>query len=280
MAKALEAGIAFTAVTGDCAYGDNDYQRELRQLGLTYVLALKRRKGLWAPVSAEHTPIDAARALAWGGPDAPGEWTRVRRRFRDGHTETWWAADAPLGPWGPDEPYRLVIATTDPARLPDAGTCYLTTNLPRPGGPAAASSSHPPADLAALVRIYALRSWIEQGCKQVKDELGWADFQVRSSVTIRRHQALVMAAFCFCWHTLTGSGPPDGSVGPGGEPPPLLSENHSNGGQTVEDREENQLRRPAQAVLAVSAAPRPRLAYPLGTAPALLACPVQRAPAL
>ncbi|MFD8565004.1 IS701 family transposase [Streptosporangium canum] len=281
VAKALQAGITFTAVAGDCAYGDNDdYRRELRELGLAYVLALKRRKGLWAPVYAAHTPIDAARALAWGGPEHPADWTRVRRRFRDGHHESWWAADARLGPWGPDEPYRLVIATTDPATLPDQSTWYLTTNLPRPGGPAAADSPHAPADLAALVRIYALRSWIEQGYKQVKDELGWADFQVRSSLAIRRHQALVMAAFCFCWHTwLAGNGSPGGTADPGNEPPLSLGENHSSDGQAAEVRGENQPRRGPAPVLAAGTAPGPRLAHPLDTAPALLACLVQRAPA-
>jgi hypothetical protein len=40
---------------------------------------------------------------------------------------------------------------------------------------------------------------IEQGYKQVKDELGWADFQVRSDTAIRRHQVLVNCAFSFCW---------------------------------------------------------------------------------
>jgi hypothetical protein len=40
---------------------------------------------------------------------------------------------------------------------------------------------------------------VEQGYKQVKDELGWADFQVRSDLAIRRHQALVNCAFSFCW---------------------------------------------------------------------------------
>lgn len=33
----------------------------------------------------------------------------------------------------------------------------------------------------------------------VKDELGWADFQVRSDIAIRRHQTLVNCAFSFCW---------------------------------------------------------------------------------
>jgi hypothetical protein len=27
------------------------------------------------------------------------------------------------------------------------------------------------------VRIYSIRNWIEQSCKQVRDELSWADFQ-------------------------------------------------------------------------------------------------------
>ncbi|MEV8639471.1 IS701 family transposase [Streptosporangium sp. NPDC051023] len=281
VAKALEAGIAFTAVVADCAYGDNDdYRAELRELGLAYVLALKRRKGLWAPAWAAHTPIDAARALTWRGPDHPCDWTRVPRRFRDGHTETWWAADARLGPWGPDEPYRLVIATTDPATLPDQSTWYLTTNLPRPASPAAAGCPHPPADLATVIRIYALRSWIEQGYKQVKDELGWADFQVRSSLAIRRHQALVMAAFCFCWHTwLAGSGPPDGSGDPGGEPSPPPGEGRRLGGQSAQGGGKISSRHGPASFLASRAAPRPRLAHPLDTAPALLARLVQRAPA-
>jgi hypothetical protein len=45
------------------------------------------------------------------------------------------------------------------------------------------------------------RNWIEQSYKQVKDELGWADFQVRSAAAFRRHQTLVNCAFSFCWNT-------------------------------------------------------------------------------
>jgi hypothetical protein len=49
------------------------------------------------------------------------------------------------------------------------------------------------------VRLYGIRHWIEQSYKQVKDELGWADCQVRSDIAIRRHQVLVNCAFSFCW---------------------------------------------------------------------------------
>ncbi|MFE4254047.1 hypothetical protein ACFRU3_31955 [Streptomyces sp. NPDC056910] len=135
------------------------------------------------------------------GPDRPGDWTAVTRIFRDGHTATWWAADAQLGWWGPDGTTRLVVVTTDPATLPAQSTWYLATDLSRPGGPREADSPAPAADLAEIVRIYGIRHWIEQSYKQVKDELGWADFQVRSDTAIRRHQTLVTCAFSFCWDT-------------------------------------------------------------------------------
>jgi hypothetical protein len=36
--------------------------------------------------------------------------------------------------------------------------------------------------LAEIVPIYGIRNWIEQGYKQVKGELGWADFRVCSDI--------------------------------------------------------------------------------------------------
>lgn len=92
------------------------------------------------------------------------------------------------------------MATTDPATLPSQSTWYLATDLPRPGGPREADSPEPAADLHEVVRIYGIRHWIEQSYKQIKDELGWADFQVRSDTAIRRHQTLVTCAFSFWGH--------------------------------------------------------------------------------
>src|SRR5712691_5890068 len=218
--KARDAGFAFRAVVADCAYGDQDgFRAELAEAGLPFVMALKPRRGTWAYGADARTPVDAARELRWGGPDDPGDWQAVTRTFRDGHAETWWAADARLGWWGPDGTRRLVVATADPATLPDKATWYLVTNLPRPGGPREPDSPHPAAGLAEIVRIYAIRNWIEQSYKQVKDELGWADFQVRSDLAIRRHQALVNCAFSFCWAAWFGDHPaPRQTAAPQPEP--------------------------------------------------------------
>ena len=94
----------------------------LAEAGLPFVMALKPRRGTWAYGPDARTPVDAARALAWDGPDDPGDWSPVTRTFRDGHTEAWWAADAALGWWGPDGTRRLVVAT--PTR-PPAGQGHL-----------------------------------------------------------------------------------------------------------------------------------------------------------
>jgi DDE superfamily endonuclease len=256
--RAPAAGFAFRAAVADCAYGDQDgFRGELAEAGLPFVMALKPRRGTWAHGPDAHTPVDAARDLAWGGPDDPGDWQPVPRAFRDGHTETWQAADAVLGWWGPDGARRLVVATADPATLPDKATWYLVTNLPRPGGPREAESPHPAAGLAEIVRIYAIRNWIEQSYKQVKDELGWADFQVRSDAAIRRHQALVNCAFSFCWNAWFAD--------PAAPATPPAS--HASGGERGSRARHTT---PPAAVLATGITRHTRLAHPLDRAAALV----------
>jgi len=272
---ARQAGIGFRAVVADCFYGDNEgFSEALGRAGEAYVLAVKPRKGVWAPAEEAHTPREAAAELAWTSPEQPGDWTKVTRRFRDGHTQTWWAADAslPAAGWGPDRRIRLVVATTDPARLPKLTTWYLVTNLPRPGRRRASmAAAFAPAGLAEIVRLYSLRNWVEQGYKQVKGELGWADFQVRGDRAIRRHWTLVCCAFSFCWRAWFAEHPPPQR--------PL----HQQAADQAAVRGEGTGQPAGQARhrggLAGDAAPSARLADPMGRARALLAGVVDRAPA-
>lgn len=200
VAGARAAAVVFRAVVADCLYGDSDPLLEaLGRAEVPYVLALKPSMGTRYPMEAAHTPREAAQCLTWGGHPAPGDWTPVERQFRDGHTETWWAADAALADYGPDKSLRLVVATTDPRTLPDLTTWYLSTNLARTGLPAAQTCPFAPASLADVGRLYGLRTWVEQSYKQVKHELGWADFMVRTDQAIRHHWHLVCCAFSFYW---------------------------------------------------------------------------------
>lgn len=103
-------------------------------------------------------------------------WKKVRREFRDGHSEVWWAAELEFLGYGPQSAVRAMVATTDPSTRPPTSTWYLSTNMTTADAP-----------LTEVVRLYGLRNWIEDHYKRVKDELGWADFMVRSDRAIRRH---------------------------------------------------------------------------------------------
>ena len=254
-------------MAGPVRQDQDGFRAELAEAGLPFVMALKPRRGAWAYGPDAHTPVDAARSLAWDGPDNPGDWQAVTRTFRDGHAQTWYAADATLGWWGPDGARRLVVATADPATLPDKATWYLVTNLPRPGGPREQGSLHPAADLAEITRIYGIRHWIEQSYKQVKDELGWADFQVRSDTAIRRHQALVNCAFSFCWAAWFHDHPPR-------HEPAAPRSRPSRGESGATGRHP-----PASAIVAAGTTRDTRLAFPLDRAAALVASMVHSAPA-
>ena len=198
--QAVRDGIPFRAVVADSFYGENEtFRGGLQQQGVGYVLALRPSHAWWAHVDAIGSLAEAAQAATWDGPAAPGDWRPVARTFRDGHTAVWWALEVRVGPYGPDKRQRAVIATTDPATLPDLTTWYLVTNLPAPEADATADAVLPAADLAEVVRLYSLRNWVEQSYKQVKQALGWSAYQVRSDRAMRRHWTLVWCAFSFCW---------------------------------------------------------------------------------
>jgi hypothetical protein len=198
--QAREAGIPFRAIVADSFYGDNlAFEEALHTTGAPYVLAVKPSKGHWAPLDAAHTPREAAERLHWQSENAPGDWTPVPRHFRDGHTEVWWAVDLVFAHYGPERARRLVVVTPDPHTLPDISTWYLVTNLPLPGSAPVQQQRLPAADLAEITRLYGLRNWVEQSYKQQKDQLGWADFMVRTDRAMRRHWQLVVCAFTFCW---------------------------------------------------------------------------------
>jgi SRSO17 transposase len=198
--QAVGRGIPFRAVVADSFYGeDRGFKRSLADLGVGYVLSLKKSHSWWHAPGTIGALWEAALEAGWQGAGEIGGWEKVVRTFRDGHREDWWALEVETGPYGTQRAKRALVVTTDPATLPELATWYLTTNLPAPGSEREVESDLAPASVAEVVRLYGLRMWVEQSYKQVKHLLGWSDYQVRSDIAIRRHWQLVYLAFSFCW---------------------------------------------------------------------------------
>jgi hypothetical protein len=101
----------------DRAYGDNiAFEGALDEQQRPYVLAQRVRVGYWSPVHAAHSFQEQARRV-W-----LSAWRKVERRFREGHTERWWATGLTLLGYGPDRETRAICATTDRRTLPDLFT--------------------------------------------------------------------------------------------------------------------------------------------------------------
>ena len=72
--------------------------------------------------------------------------------------------------------------TTDPDTMPRESTQFVMTNLT--------------GDIReTLGDNYGIRTWIEYGFKQVKDELGWADYRVTHYKQIERWWEIVCSVY-------------------------------------------------------------------------------------
>jgi hypothetical protein len=124
----------FRAVVADAFYGENEtFHLGLHRLHVSFVVALKPSHAWWRPIDEVGSLHEVAARESWHGPEYPGAWVHVVRRFRDDHVEDWWALEVIARPYGPDKRRRAIVATTDPRHLPHQTTWYLLTYLPAPG---------------------------------------------------------------------------------------------------------------------------------------------------
>jgi SRSO17 transposase len=272
--RAVQAHISFRAVVADNFYGEDcGFRQGLRDLHMGYVLALKPSHAWWHPKAEISSFQAAAKAAGWMRAEHPGRWVKVTRTFRDGSSQDWWALELDIRPYGPDKQERVIIATTDPATLPELTTFYLITNLPAPRSQRAQDSEFAAASVEEVVRLYGLRMWVEQSYKQVKHALGWSEYQVRSDRAMRRHWQLVCCAFSFCWYHQAHAASEEPQTFITQLVPTEVSQENK-----AEKKKGGRSSHPPSGFLAQSPARGESLAGTLGLAPALLASLVDTSP--
>jgi hypothetical protein len=277
--QAVEQKWLFRAVVADSLYGeDRGLRAGLRQLQAPYVLALNPAHAWWHPEGVAGSLREVAHEAGWVSAEQPGRWVHISRTFRDGSTQDWWAVEIIAGPYGPGKTERAVVATTDPATLPELTTWYLVTNLPAPTDGMDNASSFPPASLQEIIRLYGLRTWVEQSYKQVKHALGWSQYQVRSNQAIRRHWQLVCCAFSFCWYHVSHPPTKEASL-PLPESEALSERDIPPESTSRGEKNQHRNKQAASSVLAKSTANGARMAGAVDHAATLLAGVVRAAPA-
>jgi SRSO17 transposase len=158
-------GFQFSLVLADSLYGESStFVGALERLHLKYVVALRFNHGAWLPRGAR---IRQTR------------WRPFARIFSDGKQITRSMCEVI---YGKRQRIRYYYLTVDPVTLPKDGTWFIMTNLE--------------GDIRKSVgNLYGLRTWIEYGFKQAKDELGWADYRVTDYQTIERWWEVVCSAY-------------------------------------------------------------------------------------
>ena len=208
IARALDAGVPCAWVLGDEVYGsDHKLRRLLEQREQPYVLSVRSNEKLWATqhtregVRAKKTGwytaaelAEACPAKAWqrhsAGAGSKGErfydWTCLRLARRPGPPQARWL-------------HGLLVRRNgeDPKDL----TYYVVF--------APANTS-----LATLARVAGQRWTVEECFEMAKQEVGLADYEVRSWHGWYRHITLAMLALAFLVAmqvTLNASPPPTGT---------------------------------------------------------------------
>lgn len=199
--RALDAGVPCGWVLGDEVYGsDHKLRRLLEQRAQPYVLTVRSNEKLWTVRGKKtgwYTAAELAEdcsASAWqrlsAGAGSKGErfydWTCLRLARRP----------------GPPQAHRLLVRRhcTDQTDL----AYYVIF------GPANTS-------LATLARVAGMRWTVEECFELAKQEVGLADYEVRSWHGWHRHITLAMLALAFLVAmrvTLNAAPPPPGTEAP------------------------------------------------------------------
>jgi SRSO17 transposase len=164
--KLRSMGFRFNLVLADSLYGESgkNFLSVLNELELNFIVAIR----------SNHR--------AWGITDSKikySNWQRFRRVFSDLSSENRYIREIICGK---KSEVRYWQITTDKEKLPKNRIWYVMSKYP----------DITPRDVG---NFYGLRTWVEYGLKQSKNELGWADFRLTHYSQIEKWWEIVFSAY-------------------------------------------------------------------------------------
>jgi SRSO17 transposase len=159
-------GFNFNLVLADSLYGESgtNFVSVLDELGLNYLLAIRSNHSV---------------GLLKGQYTQYSKWHKFKRVFSDLSSENRFTREII---YGKRSEHRYWQITTDTEKLPGNSTWYVMSKFP----------DITPREVG---NFYGLRTWVEYGLKQSKNELGWADYRFTRYEDIERWWEIVCSAY-------------------------------------------------------------------------------------
>jgi len=159
-------GFQINLVLADSLYGES---------GVNFIDILYKLKLRFAvAIRSNHAVL-----LLHGQKVRSNRWRKFERVFSNGSKEVRYVREIIFGNRCLEQYWQV---TTDPEKLPPNSTTYLMTHIPG-------------IKYHEVGNIYGIRTWVEYGLKQSKNELGWADFRMTDYAQIEKWWELVMSAY-------------------------------------------------------------------------------------
>ena len=164
----IEFGFKIELVLADSLYGEaSTFIRTLDKYQLPWVVAIRNNHGVWLSVEQK------VRA---------NKWCKFKRTFSDQKSETRYIREIIYGRRNWRTYWEI---TTDPETMPANSTSFVMTNIQ--------TTRHKMKQ--KLGNFYGLRTWVEYGFRQCKQELGWTNYRFTSFEQINRWWEIIFSAY-------------------------------------------------------------------------------------
>jgi SRSO17 transposase len=155
-------------VLADSLYGEaSSFIRTLDKYNLPWVLAIRSNHGVW--LSSQQK----VRA---------NKWCKFQRTFSDQKSETRYIREIIYGKRNKRTYWEI---TTDPISMPENSTSFVMTNI----------QSSRSKMKKQIGNLYGLRTWVEYGFRQCKQELGWTNYRFTNFQEINKWWEIIFSAY-------------------------------------------------------------------------------------
>ena len=161
----IEDGFNIELVLADSLSGESSqFIRKLAEYKLNYVVAIRSNHGVWLPAN------QSVRA---------NKWCKFERTFSNQKSEVRYIREII---YGKKRAITYWEITTDPETMPENSTTFVMTNLQG-------------KLKKTLCDLYGLRTWVEYGFRQCKQELGWTNYRFTNFQHIERWWEIIFCAY-------------------------------------------------------------------------------------